>query len=104
MALSFGSKSELKCAKILNKCGMPLIDGETVHFKIGLKEIDFRVKNVNILPDGTFIEYHPYDRDGRTNEKYYKERRKVLDENGYNDKLIVFKSLKEVEEMLSEKN
>lgn len=99
--VGFLSKQELECSKILLENEKP-IKNINCHVKIGNKIFDFKINN-------TFIEYHCFDENNKEIKaiygrslsylQYYKKRRKVLDENGYkDDKLIIFKNLKEVKE------
>lgn len=66
-------------------------EGKNCHIKVNGGEIDFRVENM-------FIEYHPRDANRLTKQEYYEARRKLLDENGYeNYPLVVIKSLDSLE-------
>lgn len=100
------SNAEKNVSKIFHDIGMPLVIGETVHVRIGNKEIDWRVKGLDEfdIKDGTFVEYHPCPQyhDERTYDEYYEQRRKVLDDNGYGDDLIVFTSINEVKMVFNE--
>ena len=94
----FLSKGELGCYKIFRE----VFDDEdiVVNMFIGAKSIDFFIRSLSL-----FIEYHPKTIQGgwvitsETKEEYYQRRRQVLDESGYdNNKLLVFKNLKEARE------
>ncbi len=62
-----------------------LKEGKNYQIKVGFKLIDFFINSC-------FIEYHPWDFAGRTHKEYYKERRKILNDNGYkNYPLMVIK-------------
>jgi hypothetical protein len=90
----FDSKMERECAIKLLKMGFlkHLIEGVTCHKTVGSKEFDFFNK---IFNKEIFIEYHPYDRKFSLQE-YYKNRKKILNENGYENSLFfVIASLKE---------
>lgn len=93
----FDSNSERELCEILVKA--KLMDspreGENVHFRINRYHIDF------FINDKVFIEFHPplqYGRKkGETLETYFRDRRTVLDNNGYkNYPLIVIANLKNV--------
>lgn len=55
--------------------------------------IDFFPQESDKLFINKFVEYHPWDRFGLTIQEYYKKRRKVLDDNGYSNELIVITHL-----------
>ncbi len=100
--IAHDSEEEKEVSKIFYNVGMPLIIGKTIHIRVGRKEIDWRADELIKfgIRNNTFIEYHPCPQfgDKRTFEEYYKDRRKVLDENGFEkDGLIVFQSIKEVD-------
>lgn len=97
------SGEERKVSNIFCNFGMDLVEGKTVHVRIGRKEFDWKSNGLNKfgIEDDTFIEYHPWDKN-KTDKEYYEERRKVLDKNGYeNNELIVVKSIKQLEDLLS---
>jgi len=76
-------------------------EGKNVHFRVNTCHIDF------FLQQKVFVEYHPPVRYGikknETIESYYEERRKLLDENGFNDyPIIIIDSLKNVEPKINE--
>jgi len=88
----FPSLSERDCYIYLIKLGYKVI-----HNFLG--RFDFLV----ILPNNkrVVVEYHPYDLKGLTNNQYYNQRRKLLNEYGYkNLKLVVIKDLREIETKL----
>ena len=61
-------------------------EGKTLHIRMKGGEIDYLLEKLKL-----FIEYHPWFRN-ETEQEYYKRRRKVLNQNGYNDySLIVIK-------------
>lgn len=100
------SNEEKEVSKILYNNGMNLKEGKSVHIRIGRKEIDFQLNNLEKfgIKNGTFMEYHPWDMD-KTDEQYYQSRRKVLDDNGYKDnQLLVIKNLDEFKNMLDYQN
>jgi len=70
--------------------------------KLGFKvEHNFKGRFDFLVNDKIVVEFHSYDRNGLTDEQYYRNRRKLLDEYGYkNLKLIVIKDLKEIENNL----
>ena len=81
-------------AKIILK--IPLED-VNCHIKMGRKIVDFYPQSYDKMFQGKFVEFHPYDFEGRGYEEYYKKRRKVLDNGGFKDKeLIVIKNLNEL--------
>ena len=79
----FDSNSEKEMGMNLSyQFKIKLKEGVNCHIRIGGKEFDFLIGNC-------FIEFHPWDRKYSIKE-YYKERRKILDKNGYkNFNLIV---------------
>jgi hypothetical protein len=76
------------------------IEKENIHFRIGRKHIDF------FIQDKIFLEFHPQINLGgkqETNEEYYSQRRKLLDENGFKDyPLIIIFNIKEIKDKLNE--
>lgn len=94
MNVPFDSEEEKQAMMILcEKFDIVPKEGVNTHVRVDGGEIDFRLGDL-------FIEYHPWDRKW-TPEQYYKRRRKLLDSNGFQDcRLIVAKSLEEVEEVL----
>lgn len=78
----FDSRCECEIAMCLYyQYNLNLEFRKTVHFLIGRKEFDFFVENLKL-----FIEYHRWDRKhGRNLHAYIKDRRKILDLNGYKD-------------------
>ena len=93
----FASSQENHAAKVFffNYLFVP-DEGKSCHIRVDGGELDFK------LFDFIFCEYHPFrnnrDRHNITFTRYYKQRRRLLDENGFtNNPLIVFKNLKEVE-------
>jgi len=104
MGVKFRSKVEREFCKWLVKIGKidRPIPKKNVHIYINGKEFDFLVGK-------TFIEVHPWSTlhylDG---ERYYAERRKILDENGYKDYDLVvvtkYEGWKEDEIFKNQKN
>jgi len=98
--LFFGSKGELATAKFLEKniSDFRLLLGKTFQINVGSRYFDFLVKK-------TFIEFHPgtnwcHDIKGK---EYYDFRRKILDDNGYDDfKLVVLEKIPKTKEELEE--
>lgn len=92
--VSFDSREEACAMKILcERFVITPIEGINCHIRVNGGEIDFRPT------ESLFIEYHPWDRK-LSHEQYYNARRKLLDENRYQDcKLIVAKSLNEVKKV-----
>ncbi len=89
----FDSNEERQAMIILcEKFNITPIEGINCHIRVNGGKIDFRpVKKL-------FIEYHPWDKKGLTSEQYYDQRRKLLDENGFQDcELVVIESLDELE-------
>jgi len=82
--LYFDSISEMKIGILLEKVGYNLVSGVNFQISVGNKFIDFFI-------NGIFIEYHPILYFHKhTAKQYYKQRRKVLDENGFkNNPLII---------------
>jgi len=79
MGVNFLSKVEKDFCKWLVKIGRIKrpISGKNVHVYIGGKEFDFLIEKM-------FIELHPWVTMHHSDyEEYYNERRKILDENGY---------------------
>lgn len=93
--VNFMSKQEMEAAKIiLNK---PIV-GVNCHIKINDRSvIDFYPNWKDKLFNGKFVEYHPWDRT-RTPKQYYKERRKILDNNGYKNKELMILDSKFLDE------
>ena len=86
--VNFDSLQEREAAKLLLKRPQP---GKNYQIEVGSKSFDFLIGDI-------FIEYHPFDFT-RTVIEYYDERRKSLDENGFEDyKLVVLKSIRETEQ------
>lgn len=80
---------------ICEKFDIVPIEGKNCHVRMNGKEIDFRPF------DNLFVEYHPRDWDDLTPNQYYEQRKKLLDENGFqNCKLIVTESLDELRKVL----
>lgn len=98
MGCLFDSKSEMKLCELFVKHG--LIDkpeeGKNIHFKLNRRHIDFFINGA------FFIEFHPplfyVRKKAGSLESYYDERRRILDEAGYqNYPLIVINKLKGAE-------
>ncbi len=92
----FDSSEERQAMILLcKKFNLVPIEGVNCHVQVNCGEIDFRPT------DNLFIEYHFWDRDGLTSDQYYEQRRKLLDENGFqNCELIVARSLVELRKVL----
>lgn len=90
----FASGEERQAMVVLcEKFNITPIEGVNCHIKVNGGEIDFRLGNL-------FVEYHPHDWDGLTHNQYYEQRRRILDENGFQAcRLVVVESLKELEEV-----
>lgn len=76
--------------------GITPIEGVNCHIRMGdtKKTVDFRPA------ENLFIEYHPRDWN-LTHEQYYDQRRKLLDENGFQKcRLVIAKSLNDVKRQL----
>ncbi len=73
------------------------IDGINCNVKVGSNIIDFRpIQNL-------FVEFHPWDMDGREPKEYFNMRRSILDNNGFqNCKLIVLRDLRKFDEGLKD--
>jgi len=102
MGCSFDSKEEVLVCKELFKNGLmdkPLENVNT-HFRLGRFHIDFFIRNK------LFLEFHPPRKFGRkieTEESYFLERRKLLDEKGFkNFPLIVISNIKELSSKIEE--
>lgn len=102
MGCLFDSENEKRLCEILVKKGLMSSpqEGKNIHFKIKRSHVDFFIKNK------VFVEFHPpmsYGRKkGETVKSYYKEKRKVLDENGYKDyPLFVIDRLRNIEPKLN---
>lgn len=89
MKTPFDSLEEKECAKLFHK-HLAWIPKEGINCHIELKngEIDFLVNDI-------FIEYHRWESKNKINE-YYQKRRKILDKNGKNNELFVFRNLGDV--------
>jgi len=96
MDVPFDSEGEKEVAKELNaQAHFVPAEGVNCHIRIGNIEIDFRPF------EKLFLEYHPWDMNGLSEKEYYAARRKILDDNGYKDcVLVVIKSVKELAEVL----
>lgn len=94
--VSFLSNEECKCAKLL--LSKP-IDGVNCNIKIGKKIIDFYPQQNDKLFQGKFVEFHPWDWNGLTENEYYKQRKKVIDNSEFKNKeLIVITNLNSLKE------
>ena len=101
MSCLFDSGDEMRLCKRFvesNLMAKP-VEGINVHFRINRHHVDFFIKN------RLFVEYHPpmmYGRKkGETVEGYYKEKRKILDDNGFKDyPLMVIVALKGVDSQI----
>lgn len=93
----FSSVGELEVAKQILKHGLEeeLVKRKNCHIIIPtnnnhFREFDFFIRN------RLFVEYHPYDPAKLSIGDYYRERRKILNENGFADKdLVVLKHINE---------
>ncbi|MBU2639697.1 MAG: hypothetical protein KKG75_03250 [Nanoarchaeota archaeon] len=95
MDCKFDSKEEKEFCKLLveNKIIKKPIEGINCHIKVGRNDIDFFIKNK------IFIEYHPpisYENKKETLRGYYKNRKKILEKNGYTNQLIVVESIRKI--------
>jgi hypothetical protein len=82
MGCYFDSEGErFLCEKLVEtKLITKPIEKVNIHFRIGNCHVDF------FIQDKLFVEYHPPRKFGRvieTASSYYKERRKLLDKNGF---------------------
>jgi hypothetical protein len=104
MDCSFDSNDERIICKKLVEIGLieRPIEKSNIHFRVNKCHIDFFIQNK------LFLEYHPPVKRGiksETNESYYLERRKLLDDNGFKDyPLIVISNLKEADKKIEETN
>jgi len=100
MDCSFDSNEEMiLCQKLVEfRLVERPIERVNVHFRIGRFHVDFFIQGK------IFIEYHPPRKFGRvieTEESYYVERRKLLDENGFlGYPLVVISNLREIDDKL----
>lgn len=95
--VKFRSMGERECAKkLLTK---PIL-GRNCNIKICTKTFDFKPIEGDKMFIGKFVEYHPNNQHlhpGETKVSYYKERRRILNNNGFkNKKLIIIQDLKEL--------
>lgn len=74
------------------------VEKVNIHMRIGRCHVDFLIKNK------LFVEFHPPIKFGRkieTEESYFKERRKLLDDNDFKTyPLIVINNVKEIDRKL----
>lgn len=92
--VSFLSKLEMDCAKLL--LNNP-IDGFNCHVKLNRKIIDFFPQIGDKQYIGCFVEFHPWDWDGLSDEEYYEQRKKAIDNSEYKGaELFVITNLNEV--------
>ena len=104
MDCAFDSEQERQLCELLvkNKLIEKPIENENIHFKINKKHIDFFIQKK------IFIEFHPPRKFGKvieTEEGYYASRRKLLDENGFNNyPLILITNLKNISKKIEEIN
>lgn len=102
MNCSFDSNEErIICKKLIDKGVLESpTENVNVHLRVGKCHVDFFIKNL------VFVEFHPPRKFGRkieTSENYYNERRKLLDDNGYNkNPLIVINNLKEADKKIED--
>jgi len=95
MGCKFDSNEEKEFCKLLVKNDIIKKPNEGIncHIKIGRNDIDFFIKNK------LFIEYHPlisYRNKKETLNSYYKNRKKILEKNGYFHPLIVVESIRKL--------
>jgi hypothetical protein len=98
----FDSNQERDVCKLL--IGHALIDvpieGKNVQFRIQNYEIDFFLKGK------VFVEFHPpinLGNKAETEESYFKERRRILDENGFKKyPLVLIPHIKKAEELIEQ--
>jgi len=89
----FRSKEEIECYKLLKE---ELKVSFEYEFPIGTKLIDFFINGQLFWEHHPDIKFHNTE----TTEEYYKRRRKLLDENGFNNyPLIVTASLNEFDKI-----
>jgi len=97
MGAGFNSRAEKEVALLFfNYLKIIPIQGLNCHILVGNKSIDFYIY-------GCFIEFHPMAGlyETRTREEYYRDRRKVLDDNGYDMySLVHSENEREVKEMI----
>ena len=98
MGCLFDSDSERRLCEIFVKESLIANpkEGVNIHFPVNRRHVDFFIGNK------VFVEFHPplqYGRKkGETLKSYYEEKRKVLNENGYNYyPLIVIDRLRDIE-------
>lgn len=103
MGCFFDSNSERELCKLFVNHGLMIKPEErkNVHFRIAKYHIDFFINHY------IFVEFHPLLNYGRAKNEtiytYYAARRKILDEHGYKDHiLMVITSLKQVESKINE--
>lgn len=94
MDVPFDSNEEMQAMVLLcKKFNIVPRDGINCHIRVNGGEVDFRPT------ENLFIEYHPWDIRGLANKQYYGQRRKLLDENGFQScRLVVVESLEELED------
>jgi len=97
----FDTNQERECGKTLHTTiNLPLIEGDTCHFRVDGGEIDFRIPKQYVTNDyDVFLEYHPCEwfLEPRSYIEYCQQRRQLLDKNGFkNNKLIVVQNLDEL--------
>jgi hypothetical protein len=85
----YDSKSEREFAKyLLENNILKEINEENFQINIGNKWYDFLINNI-------FVEFHPYDFQGRSDGEYFSDRKQNLIKNGYDNKLIVVKTIED---------
>lgn len=90
--IKFLSDKEMQVAKII--LDKP-VKGANCHIRINNKIVDFYLEDKNL-----FVEYHPWDMNGLSEEQYYNQRRQIIDNSCYNNvDLIVITSLEEAKQM-----
>jgi hypothetical protein len=91
--IAYDSKFESKFAqKLLDDRYITSIqEGVNHQIRVGNKWYDFLINDI-------FVELHPYDFQGRTDEEYYRQRKENLEKHNFYNKLLVVKDFLEFEE------
>jgi hypothetical protein len=84
--VGFLSKEERLCAKRILK--RP-ISGKNCHVKVGSKIIDFFPGKKDKMFRGKFVEYHPWDRVGRTLRQYQREREEAIANSPFDGRELI---------------
>lgn len=102
MNCNFDSKEEMiVCKKLVDSRLMEKpIEKANIHFRIGKFHVDFFIQN------RIFVEYHPPRKFGRiieTENSYFIERRRLLDDNGFkNYPLMIISNLKNLDDKMNQ--